>query len=147
MYDLGTLDNQLEETLSTERLIAFLSAVFGALATVLAALGLYGVMAFVVARRTGELGVRMALGAPGWSVLWLVMREMLALLGGGLLVGIPSAYGLSRYVSSQLFGVTPTDVGTGAATAVLLALIALASAFIPARRAAAIDPIAALRYE
>lgn len=147
VYDLGTLDNQLEETLSTERLIAFLSAVFGALATVLAALGLYGVMAFVVARRTGELGVRMALGAPGWSVLWLVIREMLVLLGGGLLVGIPSAYGLGRYVSSQLFGVTPTDVGTGAAAVVLLALIALVSAFIPARRATAIDPIAALRYE
>ncbi|HSM79254.1 MAG TPA: ABC transporter permease, partial [Bryobacteraceae bacterium] len=147
VYDLGTLDNQLEETLSTERLIAFLSAIFGALATVLAALGLYGVMAFVVARRTGELGVRMALGAPGWSVLWLVMREMLVLLGGGLLVGIPSAFGLGRYVSSQLFGVTPTDVGTGAAAVVLLALIALVSAFIPARRATAIDPIAALRYE
>ncbi len=147
VYDLKTLENQLDETLSTERLIAFLSTVFGVLATVLAALGLYGVMAFVVTRRTGELGLRMALGAPRSSVLWLVMREMLILLGGGLIVGVPSAYVLSRYVSSQLFGVTPTDVWTGAAAIALLGLMALVSGLVPARRASAIDPIAALRYE
>lgn len=98
VYDLKTLENQLDETLSTERLIAFLSSVFSVLATVLTALGLYGVMAFVVTRRTGELGLRMALGAPRSRVLWLVLREMLILLGGGLIVGIPSAYVLSRYV-------------------------------------------------
>ena len=147
VYDLKTLDDQLNETLSTERLIAFLSTVFGVLATVLAGLGLYGVMAFVVARRTGELGLRMALGAPRLSVLWLVIREVLILLGGGLIVGVPSAYLLSRYVSSELFGVTPTDVWTGVAASALLGLIALVSGFVPARRASGIDPIAALRYE
>jgi predicted permease len=147
VYDLKTLENQLDETLSTEWLIAFLSMVFGVLATVLAALGLYGVMAFVVTQRTGEFGLRMALGAPRSSVLWLVLREVLILLGGGLLVGVPSAYVLSRYVASQLFGVTPTDVWTGAAAIALLGLIALVSGLVPARRASGIDPIAALRYE
>lgn len=147
VYDLKTLEQQLDETLSTERLIAFLSTVFGLLATVLAALGLYGVMAFLVAQRAGEIGLRMALGAPRSSVLWLVMREMLMLLGGGLIVGIPSAYVLSRYVSSQLFGVTPTDVWTGAAAMGLLGLMALVSGLVPAQRASAIDPIAALRCE
>jgi predicted permease len=147
VYDMKTLENTLDETLSTERLIAFLSTVFGVLATVLAALGLYGVMAFAVTRRTGELGLRMALGAPRSSVLWLVLREMLILLGAGLIVGVPSAYVLSRYVSSQLFGVTPTDVWTGAAAMALLGMMALVSGLVPARRASAIDPIAALRYE
>jgi predicted permease len=147
VYDLKTLEDQLDETLSTERLIAFLSAVFGVLATLLAALGLYGVMAFVVTLRTGDIGLRMALGAPRWSVLWLIMREMLILLAGGLVVGIPTANILSRYVSSQLFGVTPTDVWTAAAAIVLLGLVALISGFVPARRASAIDPVAALRCE
>ncbi len=147
VYDVKTLKNQLDESLSTERLIAFLSTVFGVLATVLAALGLYGVMAFVVARRTGEIGLRMALGAPRSWVLWLVMREILILLGGGLIVGVPGAYVLSRFVSSQLFGVTPTDVWTGATAMAVLGLIALFSGVVPARRASSIDPITALRYE
>jgi len=147
MYDLKTLENQLDETLSTERLIASVSVVFGVLATVLAALGLYGVMAFLVARRTREIGLRMALGESQSRVLWLVMREALILLGGGLVVGIPAAYLLSRYVSSQLFGVTPADVRTGAAAIAVLVLVALLSGLIPARRASAIDPGSALRYE
>jgi ABC-type antimicrobial peptide transport system permease subunit len=147
VYDMKTLENQLDETLSTERLIASLSAVFGALATLLAALGLYGVMAFVVARRTREIGLRMALGAPGSWVLWLVTREILILLGTGLLAGVPVAYALSRYVSSELFGVKPADFRTGAAAIAVLGLVALVSGFVPARRASAIDPVTALRYE
>ncbi len=147
VYDLKTLQEQFDQTLSTERLIAFLSTVFGLLATVLAALGLYGVMAFLVTRRAGEIGLRMALGAPRSRVLWLVVREMLILLGSGLIVGVPSAYILSRYVSSQLFGITPADVWTGAGAIALMGLMALASSLVPARRASAIDPVAALRYE
>lgn len=147
VYDLQTLDDRLDQTLSTERLIAFLSTVFGVLATMLAALGLYGVMAFVVTRRTGEFGLRMALGAPRSSVLWLVMREMLILLGGGLLVGVPSAYLLTRYISSQLFGVTPTDGLTSAVAVALLGLIALISGLVPARRATTIDFSSMMRAE
>ena len=147
VYDMKTLERQLDETLSTERLIASLSVAFGVLATVLAALGLYGVMAFTVARRTKEIGLRMALGARQWSVLWLVLREVLILLGIGLGVGVPCAYFLSRYVSSQLFGVTPTDAWTCAAAMAILGLAAAVSGFVPARRASTIDPITALRYE
>jgi len=145
--DMKTLATQLDETLSTERLIAALSVVFGGLATVLAALGLYGVMAFVVTRRTREIGLRMALGAPRSQVLWLVLREVLVLVGAGLAAGIPIAYLLSRYVSAQLFGVAPTDVWTCAAAIAILCMVAAISAFLPARRASAIDPITALRYE
>jgi ABC-type antimicrobial peptide transport system permease subunit len=147
MYGMKTLEKQMDETLSTERLIASLSVVFGALATLLAALGLYGIMAFTVARRTKEIGVRMALGAPQSSVLWLVLREVLILLGVGLMAGVPAAYMLSRYVSSQLFGVKPTDLWACAAAASILGLVAAISGFVPARRASAIDPITALRYE
>ena len=147
LYDVKTLEDQLRQTLSTERLIAFLSVVFGVLATALAALGLYGVLAFVVVRRTSEIGLRMALGAPRGWVVWLVTREILTLFGAGLIVGIPSAYLLSRYISSQLFGITPSDAATVAGSIAVLALMALSSAVIPARRASLIDPIVALRYE
>src|SRR3977135_2591243 len=102
IYELKTLRAQLHETLLTERLIALLSAGFGLLATLLAAMGLYGVMAFVVARRTKELGVRMALGARPRSVIWMVMKDVLLLLALGLAVGIPSAIALGRFVATQL---------------------------------------------
>jgi ABC-type antimicrobial peptide transport system permease subunit len=117
------------------------------LATVLAALGLYGVMAFVVARRTKEIGLRMALGAPQGQVIWMVMRETLVLVAVGLAIGIPAALGLSKYVSTQLYGVKPWDIWAGAAAFVILAVVAAGAGFLPARRASAIDPIQALRYE
>jgi predicted permease len=147
IYDMKTLENQLDETLSMERLIAALSAAFGALATLLAALGLYGVMAFSVARRSREIGLRMALGAPRNGVVWLVLREVLVLLGVGLVIGVPAAYLLSRYVSSQLFNVQPADPRTGLIAVLILSFVALAAGAIPARRASGIDPIRALRYE
>jgi predicted permease len=147
VFQMKTVGRQLDETLSTERLIAALSAAFGVLATLLAAIGLYGVMAFVVARRTREIGLRMALGAPQKRVVWMVLRETLALAAAGLAIGIPAALLLSRYVSTQLFGVKPTDFGVAAAALVILSLVSAASGFLPARRASEIDPIRALRYE
>ncbi len=147
IYELKTVEGQLDETLLNDRLIALLSAGFGLLATLLASIGLYGVMAFVVARRRKELGLRLALGAEPSKVLWLVMKEVLILLSIGLAVGIPTAIGLGRYVSSQLYGIEPNDPWIAGSTVALLALVSAAAGMIPARRASRIDPILALRYE
>jgi predicted permease len=147
VYELKTLESQLDETLLTDRLIAMLSAGFGLLATVLASIGLYGVMAFVVTRRSKELGLRMALGAEPGGVIWLVMKEVLVLLGIGLAIGLPSAIALGRYVSSQLYGIQAHDPFMAGATVLTLALVSTAAGLIPARRASRIDPIMALRYE
>jgi predicted permease len=147
IYELKTLEGQLDETLLTERLIALLSAGFGLLATLLAAVGLYGVMAFVVQRRTRELGVRMALGAPQGSVLWLVMSEVLVLLAIGLAVGVPAAFGLGRFVAAQLYGINASDPWVAALAVTVLIGVSGLAGFVPARRASRIDPILALRYE
>jgi predicted permease len=147
VYELKTVEAQLDETLLTDRLIALLSAGFGLLATVLASVGLYGVMAFVVARRRKELGIRLALGADPGGVIWLVMREVLILLTIGLAVGIPAAIGLGRFVSQQLYGIDANDPWIAVSTVVLLTVVSAAAGFIPAHRASRIDPILALRYE
>jgi predicted permease len=147
VYSLKTLQSQLDERLLTDRLVALLSAGFGLLATVLASVGLYGVMAFVVARRRKELGIRLALGAQPSQLIWMVMREVLLLLAIGLAVGIPSAMALGKYVSSQLYGIEATDPGMAIATMILLTIVSAAAGLIPARRASQIDPILALRYE
>jgi len=147
VYAMKTLEGQLDETLMTDRLIALLAAGFGLLATVLASIGLYGVMAFVVARRRKELGIRLALGAEPRGVIWLVMREVLLLLAIGLAIGIPTALGLGRLVASQLYGIESRDPFTALATLVLLTLVSAAAGLIPAHRASRIDPILALRYE
>jgi predicted permease len=147
LFDLKTLGGQLDETLLTERLIALLSAAFGMLATLLAAIGLYGVMAFVVTRRTKEMGVRMALGAEQRSVIWLVMKEVLVLVVVGLAIGLPTALGLGRFVSAQLYGVDARDPWTATWTVAVLLVVGVAAGFFPAHRASRIDPILALRYE
>jgi ABC-type antimicrobial peptide transport system permease subunit len=146
-YEMRTLESQLDQTLLTERLIAILAAGFGALATLLACIGLYGVMAFVVERRTREIGVRMALGAKQGSVIWIVLREVLLLLAIGLTLGVPSALALGRLVASQLYGVKSNDPWVAGVAVCLLSLIAALAGLIPARRASRIDPLIALRYE
>jgi len=147
VYEMKTLETQLDETLLTERLIALLSAGFGFLATSLAVVGLYGVMAFVVTRRTKELGVRLALGARRASVIWLVMKEVLILVAIGLVIGVPAAIGLGRFVSAQLYGIQGTDLRTALAMVLLLLAIASSAGMVPAHRASRIDPMTALRFE
>jgi ABC-type antimicrobial peptide transport system permease subunit len=147
VYQMKTLEAQLDETLLTDRLIALLSAGFGLLATILASVGLYGVMAFVVARRKKELGIRLALGAQPGLVIWLVMREVLLLLAIGLAVGIPAAMALGRLVSTQLYGIEPHDPVIAVWTVVVLSIVSAVAGLIPAHRASRIDPILALRYE
>ncbi len=147
MYDIRTLENQMEISLLTERLLAALSSVFGCLATLLAALGLYGVMAFMVARRTREIGIRMALGAGQGTVVWMVLRETLTLAGIGVALGLAGAYGITRLIQAQLFGVAPTDLLTMAAASLGIAAVTALAGYIPARRATGIDPMSALRWE
>jgi predicted permease len=147
VFGMKTLEQQMDESLITERLVASLSSAFGLLATILASVGLYGVMAYMVAQRTREIGVRMALGAARNDVIWLVMREVLLLAGIGIGVGLPAAYGLSRLVKSQLYGIAPNDVFTMVLATIGIAAVALLSGYMPAYRATRIDPMRALRWE
>jgi predicted permease len=145
--DLRTEEDQINSSLSTERLFAGLVSAFGGLAALLAAIGLYGVMAYTVARRTAEIGIRMALGANRANVQWLVLRESLLMVVLGLLAGLPAAFALTRFVKTVLFGVTPADPLSFLVALLLMFAVAAAAAWLPARRAARVDPMIALRYE
>lgn len=147
LFNLRTMTEQIERSLVTERMIAMLSAVFGILATLLATVGLYGVMACTVTRRTREIGIRMALGAFSRDVVWMVMREVLLLIGIGVAVGVTSGLLLTRYIEGQLFGLRPNDPATLAAAAAVLIVAAALAGYIPALRASRVDPLNALRYE
>ena len=142
-----TLDEQVNRSLSTERLLAALSGSFGALALLLSLIGLYGVMSFVVTRRTREIGIRLALGATGASAIGLVLRDAVVMIAVGIAIALPCVAGLGKLVQSQLFGVTATDPGTVAAAAAVLAIGALVAAFIPAWRASNVRPTDALRLD
>jgi predicted permease len=147
VYGMITLQRQMEDSLVTERLVATLSSGFGILATLLAAVGLYGVMAYTVARRTREIGIRMAIGAARRDVLWLVMREVLLLLAAGIAVAFPVAWAATQSVRSQLYGIQPADPASIATATLFIAAVALAAGYMPARRASNVDPMNALRYE
>ena len=138
---------QVAESLYVERMVAALSVTFGALATMLAAIGLYGVMSYAVARRTREIGIRMALGAERGGVMWLVLKEVAVLALVGVGIGLAGAFYLTRQVQSQLFGLSPNDPATLVGAVMVLLAVALLAGFIPARRATTIDPLVALRAD
>ena len=145
--NLASMDQVINDNIWLDRVVAVLSMGFGLLATALAAIGLYGVLAFMVARRTREIGIRLAVGATQATILRLVMAEVSLVAGAGILVAIPVSLALTRYLKSQLFGLSSTDPWTFAGAALFLALVGMVAAYFPARRAMRVDPVTALRWE
>jgi putative ABC transport system permease protein len=147
VYELKTVQRVVDEDLFAERVIAMLSAAFGGLAALLSALGIYGVLAYLVVQRTREIGIRVALGAAAGHVRGLIFKEVGWMVLAGALVGLPSAYGLARLSESMLYGVHAGDLPIYAVSLGIICVVAVAACYIPSRRATRIDPIVALRYE
>jgi ABC-type antimicrobial peptide transport system permease subunit len=145
--DVVSLSDHIGRSLVQQKLVARLASFFGLLALLLACVGLYGVMSYGVARRTNEIGIRMALGARGRSVLWLVLREALTLVVIGLVVGVLASLTVTKTAASLLYELKPNDPLTIAFATLLLAVVAVVAGYIPARRAARVDPMIALREE
>jgi ABC-type antimicrobial peptide transport system permease subunit len=147
LFGFTTLKYVVETSLAQERLFAALSSLFGLVALALAAVGLYGVMAYSVNQRTREIGLRIALGARGRSVLTLVVGQGMKVVLGGLGAGAIAAFGVTRFISSRLYGIKPTDPLTFVVVTLTLLSVALLACWLPARRAAKVDPMEALRHE
>ncbi len=147
IFGAQTMDSLISDSVATRRFSMILFAVFAVLALLLASVGIYGVVSYVVGQRTNEIGVRMALGAQQWDILLLILGRGGKLVGLGVAIGLAAAFGLTRLMASLLYGVAATDPPTFAGVAVLLAVVALVACYIPARRAGKVDPMVALRYE
>ena len=145
--DFSSLSKQVDDSLIQERLLATLSAFFGALALLLAMIGLYGALSYLVTQRRTEFGVRLALGAPPVSILWLVIRDVAVVLVAGGLAGIAISLAAIRLLQKLLFGLTPHDPAALLAAVSILAVVALVASYLPARRAMRLDPLQSLRYE
>jgi ABC-type antimicrobial peptide transport system permease subunit len=136
-----------DNLIAQDRLLTFLSTLFGVLGTVLALVGIYGLISYSVTRRTREIGIRMSIGAQRGDVLWLFLREILLLLGAGMMLGLPLAVWLARFLKKMLYEVSPSDpLGIGV-TLILLAAGGMLASYLPGRRATEIDPVRALRYD
>jgi ABC-type antimicrobial peptide transport system permease subunit len=144
---VSTLSDNIDLMLNQENVIASLAVFFGLVALVLSCLGLYGLMAYAVQRRTSELGIRIALGARRGAVVGMVIREALVQGFIGVVIGIPAVFAALRFVANQLYGVSPTDPEYSAAAALVLLLCIAAASYFPARRASRVDPVVALKYE
>jgi ABC-type antimicrobial peptide transport system permease subunit len=147
LINIRTQDQQIESTTQTERMFVGLTTGFGILALVLAAVGIYGVMAYSVANRTNEIGIRLALGALPKQVLGMVLREATWISLAGVVVGLSAAFVLARLVRSMLYGLQPADPVSLISGAALLLVVGLAASWIPAQRAASVEPMEALRHE
>jgi ABC-type antimicrobial peptide transport system permease subunit len=144
---VDTMQEHVDDSLGSERLMASLSVFFGVLALLLSAIGLYGILAYAVARRTGEIGVRMALGAQRRNVVSLVVREAIGQVTIGIAVGVIAVLATARLVASLLYGIRPNDPGNLLLAVAVFLLVAAAAAYLPARRASRLDPLLALREE
>jgi ABC-type antimicrobial peptide transport system permease subunit len=147
VHTLRTLEQQVDQSLGRERLLSATTTAFGAIATLLAVVGLYGVMSYAVSRRTREIGVRVALGARGRDIRWLLLRDALRVVVAGIALGVPAAWWLGQSVAAQLYGVEPTDVPTFAGAGLLLGATTLVAGLVPSIRAARIEVTTALRHE
>lgn len=144
---VSSLEEQVSDSITQQRTVAQLSAFFGLLAVFLSCIGIYGLMSYMVSRRTNEIGVRIALGASRASVSWMVMREILILVGLGVAIGVPVTLACSRLVANMLYGIRPTDAASVTGSVLALLLVGLLSGWLPARRASHVNPMVALRYE
>jgi len=147
VYDVKTMQRLVEEDLFPARIVAGLAGIFASLAALLAALGIYGVLAYLVVQRTREIGIRMALGAEPGDVRWLVVKEVGSMVVAGVALGLPLAYGMARLSESLLYGVHAASPGAYVLGLVLIAVVALGACYLPARRATRVDPLVALRYQ
>jgi ABC-type antimicrobial peptide transport system permease subunit len=144
---ITTLDEQVARTITDQRLVAQLSAFFGFLAVFLSSIGIYGLMSYMVGRRTNEIGIRIAIGASRANVRWMVLREILVLVAIGVAAGIPLTLAGGSLITSLLYGLKGTDTLSLIASTIGLLVVAVLAGYLPARRAASIDPMTALRYE
>jgi putative ABC transport system permease protein len=145
LSNVSTIEHAIDDSQAMSRFTTWLLVLLGATGLVLAAVGVYGVIAYVVAQRTHELGVRMALGASGGAVQWMVVRQGLTLAGAGVVLGVLASLAAARTLQSMVFDITPHDPTTFVVVSGLLAVVAVVASYVPARRATRIDPLVALR--